>query len=130
MCQFMLHNNNNNNKPWSFQERLVMLTKPGCWLLHPPTLETGCMLHPLPLWVSGCQMKLSGLRLPTDSGAKPANRTSAPAASSGCQRTPWSVLPKEWPQAPESSSDERHRLEGDQTGSDTSSQRARQPHAA
>jgi len=39
-------------------------------------------------------------------------------------------LPKEWPQAPASSSDERHCLESDQRSSDTSNQRACQSHAA
>ena len=39
--------------------------------------ETGFTRHPLPLWVSGCRTKLSGLRLLTDLDARPVNCTPA-----------------------------------------------------
>jgi len=59
---------------------LIMLrarTRLDYWPLDLPTQETGFTRHPLPLWVSGCRTKLSGLRLLTDFDAKPVNRTFA-----------------------------------------------------
>jgi len=47
------------------------------WPLDLPTQDTGFSRLPLPLWVSGCRTKLSGLRLLTDFDAKPVNRTFA-----------------------------------------------------
>jgi len=64
-------------KPSSPQEQSMPRTRLDYWPLDLPTQQTGFTRHPLPLWVSGCRMKLSGLRLLTDSDARPVNRTPA-----------------------------------------------------
>jgi len=52
-------------------------TRLDYWPLDLSTQETGFTHHPLPLWVSGCQTKLQGLRVLTDLDARPVNRTPA-----------------------------------------------------
>jgi len=52
-------------------------TRLDYWPLDLPTQETGFTRHPLPLWVSGCHTKQSGLRSLTDLDARSVNRTAA-----------------------------------------------------